>query len=116
MTSRRSMLKWIPAACFAGWWGLRPTAAASPAPTDQAASPPSGESSSCSCESSNRADPAAPFYTTSYTYDGDGRVTSIYHSGGQIIHTTTPPAARQARQPEPRPGQSAQIAIKMKNT
>jgi hypothetical protein len=31
MPTRRSMLKWIPAACFAGWCGLRPASAAMPA-------------------------------------------------------------------------------------
>jgi hypothetical protein len=53
MPTRRSMLKWIPAACFAGWCGLRPTVAAMPAAPAQAASPPSGEDISCDYDSSH---------------------------------------------------------------
>jgi YD repeat-containing protein len=48
------------------------------------ASPSPGESHSCSDDSPDRADSATSFYTTTYTYDADGRLTSAMDCGGQV--------------------------------
>ena len=93
MTSRRSMLKGIAAACFAGWCRLRPAAAASPAAPAQAPSPSCGEEMPCDDDSSGRADSARAEYTYTYTYDADGRLTSVQYPDCQSSYYEYPAPA-----------------------
>ena len=79
MTSRRSMIKGIPAACFAGWCQLRAAAAASP----PASAPSSAADKPYDDDSSPRAG-SARSETYTYTYDADGRLTSIHYPDCQI--------------------------------
>jgi YD repeat-containing protein len=80
MPTRRSMLKWIPAACFAAWCGLRPAAAALPAAPAQAASPPSGEDISSDYDSFHHGGSNSSWNSYTYNYDADGRLLSIRYS------------------------------------
>jgi hypothetical protein len=70
MTSRRSMLKWLPAAWLGGWWGLGQKAGALPAAAELPAAPAP-------------ADPAAGnvargVAVTRTYYDRQGRVIAVY--------------------------------------
>src|SRR5947208_2338445 len=77
MPTRRSMLKWIPAA-FAGWCALRPASAASPAAPAQAPAPSSGKDSTSDYDPF-RADCGSPKDTYTYTYHADGKLKSIHY-------------------------------------
>jgi hypothetical protein len=83
MTSRRSMLKWIPAVCVGGWWGLGHEAAALPACSAKAASPPPAPPQPNRCELANG--------TIRYTiYDEDGRIVAMHeynpHDRPKVTH------------------------------
>jgi YD repeat-containing protein len=94
MPTRRSMLKWIPAACFAGWCGLRPAAAAVPAAPAQAPPPSSDKEISCDYDSSHLADSdsSAGTYTCTY-YDSHGRIVSVIDSDCKITYYEYPALA-----------------------
>ena len=72
MTSRRSMLKWIPAACVGGWAGLFGKAGAAATTTAQPpAAPPPDQPPAADVSSSSA------IITHTY-YDADGRVVAEY--------------------------------------
>jgi hypothetical protein len=93
MTSRRSILKGMAAACLGGWWGLGARAAASPAATDQTALPSSDGSSSCACELPNSMSSDASPYSCTYTYDVDGRLRSACYCGAEVTYYEFPALA-----------------------
>ena len=77
MTSRRSMLKWLPAACVGGWAGLFGKAAAAPAGAKEQEPLASDQPSPYQYRSPIQTDAAAGTYLYSYSYtefDGDGRI------------------------------------------
>src|SRR5947209_4420139 len=85
MPTRRSMLKWIPAACFGGWCALRPASAASPAAPAQVPAPLFGKDSSSDYDSS-RADCGSSRDTYTYTYHADGKLKSIHYPDSQSTY------------------------------
>jgi YD repeat-containing protein len=94
MPTRRSMLKWIPAASFGGWCALRPASAASPPAPAQAPLPSSGGDTSSDYDSSHLADSdsSAGTYTCTY-YDSHGRIVSVIDSDCKITYYEYPALA-----------------------
>jgi YD repeat-containing protein len=86
MPTRRSMLKWIPAASFGGWCALRPASAASPPAPAQAPLPSSGGDTSSDYDSSHHGCSDSSWNSYTYNYDADGRLLSIRYPDSQSTY------------------------------
>ena len=92
MTSRRTMLKWLPAACLGGWWGLGRKAAAA---ADSSTPPPSARPIKLHYEYDCQPSPGGTkdsYCSVTCTYHPDGRLLSETPKGGQ---TCAPNGLRQ---------------------
>ena len=82
MTSPRSMLKVLAAACLGGWWGLGRKAAAGAIIITP--SPVPAEPIECTYGSATSAGPELWAYACSYRYDAEGRLIWAKDGDGEV--------------------------------